>query len=217
MAIVTPDKRVLLVVANLSKWGEPKLQRLYEWLDENAVRVAELLMKPHYRHIDALTGPEATRSNFVNRIISLAQDPQTEALDVILSLHGEKDTLYFEDGPVATSELRDELKAADLKHRLRLLYSTACYGASHARDFVKAGFRTASGAMALNTNGAYDFPAQLLHWGLGNTYRLAVSRGNNLVFLRMHDTIAKALGFDDVNSAKVIEGKKLTRITDGAV
>jgi hypothetical protein len=153
----------------------------------------------------------------VDRLTNLAQDPQTKAIDVFLSLHGLPDTLFFEDGPIATSDLRDQLKAADLKERLRLFYSTACYGASHARDFVKGGFRTASGAVGTNTNGPYDYPAQLYNWGLGKTYRAVIKLGNHPAFMTTHDTIAEKFGFDDADSEKIIEGKKLTRITSGAV
>jgi hypothetical protein len=216
MADVTTDERTLLVVANLSTWGEPKLQWLYEWLDRNAVSVARLMLEPHYREIHTLTGAETTRSSFVNEIARLAQEPQTKALDVFLSLHGLEGLLYFEDGPAKSSAVGEVLGQADLRHRLRLLYSTACYGATHAPDFVKAGFRVASGAMALNANGPYDFPTQLLHWRKGETYRLAVKRANNRVFIDTHDAIARGLGFDPVNSEKVIEGKKLTRIRSEA-
>jgi hypothetical protein len=217
MADVSKDERTLLVVANLSTWGQPRLQWLYEWLDQNAVTVARFLMAPSYWQIQTLTGAQATRSNFVEKIIRLAQEPQTRVLDVFLSLHGLRGVLYFEDGPVASSAVGEELRQAGLEHRLRLLYSTACYGASHAADFVKAGFRVASGAMALNANGPYDFPTQLLHWRAGETYRLAVRRANNRVFLETHDAIARGLGFGDVNSEKAIEGKKLTRITSEAM
>ena len=216
MADVSKDERTLLVVANLSTWGQPRLQWLYEWLDRNAVSVAKLMLEPHYRQIQTLTGAETTRSNFVEEITRLAQEPETKALDVLLSLHGLDGVLYFEDSPAQSSEVGEELKQADLGHRLRLLYSTACYGASHAVDFVKAGFRVASGAMALNANGPYDFPTQLLHWRAGETYRLAVRRANNRLFIDTHDAIARALGFDPVNSEKAIEGKKLTRITSEA-
>jgi len=216
MADVSKHERTLLVVANLSTWGQPRLQWLYEWLDQNAVTVARLMMGPCYRQIQTLTGAETTRSNFVERIIRLAEEPQTKVLDVFLSLHGLDGVLYFEDGPVESAAVGEELGEAELKHRLRLLYSTACYGATHAADFVNAGFRVASGAMALNANGPYDFPTQLLHWRRGETYRLAVKRANNRVFIDTHDAIARGLGFTDVNSEKAIEGKKLTRITSAA-
>jgi hypothetical protein len=214
MADVIKDERALLVIANLTTHGDPRFQWLYQWLDENAIRVAKLLLEPHYRLIATLTGPEATKVNFVDHMTNLVQDAQTKALDVFVHLHGLPGELFFVEGPVKSADLGEEIKSASLLP-LRLLYSTACYGASHAPDFVKAGFRTASGAIATCANGPYDYPAQLLTWRKGETYRQVVKAGNHPVFLMTHDAIARAFGFDDVNSEKVIEGKKLTRITSG--
>ncbi len=212
MSVINRDERVLLVVANLTKWADPDFSKLYEWLDQNAVNAAKVMMALHYRLVDTLVGPEATCADFVDRLTALAQDPQTKAVDVFLHLHGLENELFFEEGPVETSELGDQLQAAGLKERLRLLYSTACFGATHAPDFVRGGFRVASGAVAINANGPYDYPAQLFNWGLGQTYRMVVQAGSNPMFLAILDNVAKAMGFDDVNSRKEIKGRVLTRI-----
>lgn len=212
MSVISRDERVLLVVANLTKWADPDFRKLYEWLDQNAVNVAKVMMGLHYREIDKLVGPEATSANFVERLTALAQDPQTKAVDVFLHLHGLENELFFEEAPVETSELGDQLKAAGLKERLRLLYSTACFGATHAPDFVRGGFRVVSGAVAINANGPYDYPAQLFTWGLGQTYRMAVQSGSNPLFMAALDSVAKAMGFEEVNSKKEIKGRVLTRI-----
>lgn len=212
MGVINRDERVLLVVADLTKWADPDFHRLYEWLDQNAVNVAKVMMGLHYRLVDTLIGTEATSANFVERLITLAEGPQTKAVDVFLHLHGLENELFFEEGPVEAAELGDQLKEADLKERLRLLYSTACFGATHAPDFVRGGFRVVSGAVSINANGPYDYPAQLFNWGLGQTYRMVVQAGNNPMFMVILDNVAKAMGFDDVNSKKEIKGRVLTRI-----
>jgi hypothetical protein len=209
---VKPEERVLLVIANLTTHGVDRLRRLYQWLDENSVRVAKLLMDDHYRKIEVLTGDDATKDAFIQNLVTLSSDPQTKAVDAFIGLHGLENELWFHDGPVQTSDLGEEIRAEKLKQRLRLLYSTACYGASHAPDFIRAGFRVASGATRTNANGPYDYPTQLACWGRGWTYRSTVNLANSPVFIAMHDAIAKLLGFDDVNSEKIIEGRKHTRI-----
>jgi hypothetical protein len=213
---VTKDQRALLVVANLTTWADDRYGRLYEWLDQNAVRVAKALLRLLYRQINALTGASATREHFVQSVTEMALDPHTRALDVFLHLHGQPGRLFFEEGPVETSDLADELAAARLGQRLRLLYSTACYGASHAPDFVKAGFRVASGSVGANANGPYDYPVQLLRWGLGQTYRMVASAGNQPAFMATLDNLARTLGFDDISSHKVVHGRVQTRITTEA-
>jgi hypothetical protein len=213
---VSKEERALLVVTNLATGGVLNFQKLYEWFDTNAIKVAKGLLEPKYRLVETLTDADVTSANFIDRLKSLAADPQTKAVDVILVLHALPDILVFDDGRIPIEDLRDQIKAEGLKHRLRLLYSTACFGASHAPHFVEAGFRVASGAIGSNTNGPYDYPTQLYNWGKGETYRLAVSRGSNWIFMAIHDEIAEALGFDDVDSTKEIAGRVLTRITSPA-
>jgi len=220
MSEILKENRALLVVANLVLGDgddEGDYDKLYEWLDKYAVLVANMLMRPVYRVVESLTENRVTLTGFVDRVVQLALDPQTQALDVFLVMHGSETRLFFDDVSVTTADLAEMLAAADLAHRLRLLYSTACYGALHAEDFVKAGFRTASGALAVCANGPYDFPTQLLKWGTFNTYRSAMAAGNNPVFRVIHDNAAKLMGFTDVNSEKTIAGKKLTRITSPAI
>ena len=213
---VSKDERALLVVANLTTWADGRYKALYQWLDQNAVSVAKVLMRLHYRQIEALAGPHATRESFVRRITDMARDPRTRALDVFLHLHGQPGKLFFEEGAVGTEGLAAQLAGAGLSERLRLLYSTACYGASHAPDFLKAGFRIASGSLGANANGPYDYPVQLLNWGLGQTYRMVARAGNHPAFMSTLDNLARALGFEDVNSHKTLHGRVLTRITTEA-
>ena len=215
-AAVDVKERVLLLVANLTTHGVDSLKLLYQWLDDNAVKVAKLLMSDDYRKIEVLTGSDATKDAFIESLVTLSSDPQTRAVDVFLGLHGLENQLWFHEGPCQTSDLGEEIRAENLKQRLRLMYSTACYGASHAPDFIRAGFRVASGAKRTNANGPYDYPTQLACWGKGWTYRSTVNLANSPIFIKMHDAIAGLLGFDDVDSEKLIEGRMHTRITTPA-
>jgi hypothetical protein len=163
-----------------------------------------------------LTGSKATSNGFLDSIQALAQDPQTRAVDVFLVLHGLEGKLHFDDGFITSAGLKTRLQDLDLAHRLRLLYSTACYGASHAGDFVEAGFRVASGALGINANGPVDYPVQLHEWGDNKRYQTAVNAGNNRLGIWTHDAVARALGFGNVNSEKIVVGRKYTRITSEA-
>ena len=94
---------------------------------------------------------------------------------------------------------------------------TACYGATHAADFVRAGFRIASGAVGVNANGAHDYPAQLLVWGLGAPYKDALKAGNNRQITALYDKLARKANFEDVNSIKLAMGRGSTSISSSAV
>lgn len=138
------------------------------------------------------------------------------AVDVILQLHGSKNGLTFYDGKVNTKDLADQIKAKNLKRRLRLLYSLACYGYTHTDDFLNAGFRTVSGARGVNSNSATDYPAQLGSWAASKRYRDCVKAGNAEPGRSTADNAAKMMNFSKADSYKKIRGDKNIRITSNA-
>ena len=156
-----------------------------------------------------------TSANFIDCIASLASDDQLQALDVFLHVHGLKGALVFKDGQKSISEISEKLRKARLKKKLRVLYSTACFGQTHAPSFVKAGFRVASGANAVNANAFIEYPAFMDAWRDERTFKSAVYRAPKALTVAQ-DRLAKlvlgdALG--PVNSFKQIKGRSYTRIT----
>lgn len=213
MATVDKNQRELLLVINLVDFGDPKYMWLYQWLDANAEAYTNVALGPFYHRITILKGLAATCNAFVDHLGFIANQPHVRALDVILHLHGATGKLWFADGAIATNTLSDQIKVKNLRGRLRLLYSVACYGETHAQDFVDAGFRVASGARGTNANSTHDYPTQLGVWASGGFYKTAVQNGNSPALRTMHDNLAKAHGFLDANSEKFIRGREYTRIT----
>lgn len=216
MSTVDKNHREVLLVINLIDHGQDNWKWLYQWLDANAEAYTNLTLSPFYNRITVLKGLAATCQAFVDQVELIAKQPHVEALDVILHLHGGNRKLWFADGAIGTSSLRDQLKAKNLYSRLRLLYSVACYGETHAQDFVDAGFCTASGARGVNANSTHDYPTQLALWTGGSYYKTAVQQGNNSALRTMHDNLARLHGFPEANSEKFIRGKQYTRITSKA-
>lgn len=218
--MVNRQERVLLVIADLSTYGRDDLTWLYRFLERAAVAVPKLILGLAYRRVYALTGSQATAETFAGSLAEMAADPQTQAVDVLLHLHGDHQILWFSDRGVYMDQLQgliaEQLPDPELRRRLRLLYSTACYGAEHAIAFANAGFRVASGAIGVNANGIWDYPVELLLWGLGVPYRTALSAGNSRLISRIHDWVARKLRFEDVNSVKTAAGDGVTRITSPA-
>lgn len=217
MSNVQKNNRVLLIVVNLSSEEGSKLYGLYEWFDKNCISLANMVLGDHYREIVPLKDNVTSRF-FLERLINLANAPSHEAVDVILSLHGLNGKLCFGKERIPTKEISERLRAENLKNKLRLLYSGACYGNTHSADFIKAGFRVASGAIGVAANGAFDFPLQMYNWAKGETYEKAVKAGNLPIGIDISDGIARALGYDknEVNSFKRIKGNKNTYINSPA-
>lgn len=103
-----------------------------------------------------------------------------------------------------------------------MVYSTACFGLSHADDFVKAGFTAAVGAKAVNANAAAEFPLLLAQWGGGARLQDALAIADSAVTRMPLDGAAEAFAAvstprptwaGQVNSTKGIVGDRTVRIT----
>ena len=203
---VDKSGRALLVVNSLVAGGEPKYRWLYEFCEASGVAVAETLLRPHYARYRKLTAPNATRAAFLQALQALGGEPGVKAIDLLLMLHGSENRLHFDGGAIRTGDLRGELAGLGLGGRLRMVYSTCCYGDSHSDDFVAGGFRAAVGSAAVNTNAATEYPTVLTLWAAGSTLKDAVAAGENPLTRLPQDQIAKLMGFADANSDKTIRG-----------
>jgi hypothetical protein len=207
----TRTSRALLVVSSLVSAGRADLRWLYQFLQASGTALAELLLVPQYGTYRKLVGAEATRAAFLTAIEELGGMEHVVALDVILMLHGRDGLLLFEDGAVSSADLKGDLLALGRQEKLRLLYSTLCYGGSHTDDLLDAGFKVAVGAIGTNANGSSEYPIALMMWAHGSTIGNAIRLGAHALTRIPADLFARAIGFADVNSVKVVRGN--SRIT----
>jgi len=210
---VDKNGRALMLVVNLSKNVAPKDRWLYQFLDASSISLTQVGLGPKYRSMHLLAGSNATSGNFVSNVSSLAKKPENQALDVFLHLHGSPGTLYFYDGGKFSSSIKAELQPQNLSSKLRWLHSTACYGSTHAQDFVDLGFRTATGSIAVNADSAYAYPIVLSLYGNNTTVSDTINQANNPNMLAIQDAAARMKGFSDVNSKKLVKGQSDTRIS----
>jgi hypothetical protein len=205
-AQVAKSERALLVVSHLAGNGPGNWQWLYRFLDTAGVQLAEQIMGPAYGRMTRLTGDQATRQGFLNALCTLASDAAIRAVDVIINLHGSSETLWFKDGGVPMSTLKSNLTSLNLAPKLRMAYSTACYGASHADQLVEAGFNAAVGAVGVNANSPTEYPTVLTLWAAGRPLAEAVAAGEVPATRIPADQAATSVGFTGVNSDKTITG-----------
>ena len=88
MTEITKRQRSLLVISYLAELSIPDLRWLYRWIEDSAVDVARMILQPHYHTFSTLEGDDATYTNFVGRLQDLASEPEVEAVDVLLHVHG---------------------------------------------------------------------------------------------------------------------------------
>lgn len=200
------SERALLVVSNMVTYGRSDLKWLYQFIEFSGTTLADMILRIRYQIYQKLTGEAATKSAFVDTIAALGANDSVKAIDVILMLHGFDGTLCFADGEIESLALAHEISCLNIKDKLRMLYSTTCYGKSHAVDFVAAGFQTACGSIATNANAATEYPTVLTMWAAGSTLQSAIATGDLSLTRQPQDFSAKAMGFDDANSTKEIIG-----------
>jgi hypothetical protein len=214
---LTKSDRALVLVQTLKTQGDANLTWLYGFIEDSGVAVADSLLAWQYGKYIKLTGPAAQLPNLYNVMTGLHADSRVRAIDVILNLHGGFDQVYFDAGAVPAMQLQSMLAAAkniglsvangQPKYcKYRALYSTLCFGFSHADNFVNAGFRVASGASAINTNAGVEYPAFLSAWGSGLSYGMALSLSFNLDSTIASDLVAEAMNMGDANSIKITVG-----------
>lgn len=200
------NERALLVVSNMVTYGREDLQWLYRFIEFSGTRLADLILGSRYRICRRLAGTAATESAFVEALAALGAEDSVKAIDVILMLHGFEGVLCFADGETDSALLGGKISSLNLKPKLRMLYSTTCYGKSHAVDFVAAGFQTACGSIATNANAATEYPTVLSLWAAGSKLKNALAAGDLPLTRQPQDLSAKAMGFADANSTKEIIG-----------
>src|SRR4051812_38539551 len=163
---VQKNERALVVISEINQHAGD-----FAWLynfAENAGRwQVESTLKDDYVDYVSLYDQSATKNNLVSTLKALGGKPTIKEIDLIVMLHGNTNRLVFHEGRVYMSELKSDIQGLNLAKKLRLVYSTACYGQTHINEFMGAGFSTAIGAKGINSSGATELPIFVRLWSYG--------------------------------------------------
>jgi hypothetical protein len=211
--MITRDQRALILVSQLTQGVPENQQWLYRFIEAAGRNVAEITLKDDYARYITLLDEAASMDNLVGALAQAGADDDIQAIDLLVLLHGSPDRLEFNNGGWFTPSMATTLQGLGISPKLRLVYSTACYGATHNDDFIKAGFKTAIGALKVNTNSAFEFPMLLNLWALGWNVKEALKLGDKPATRKLADASAKAFGkinnlpwVKEVNSQKLLSG-----------
>ncbi|MDX8349362.1 hypothetical protein SLH49_15350 [Cognatiyoonia sp. IB215446] len=193
---------------------------LYEFLDDQGITQAMEKLRRSYATIIALKDRQASLRNIISNLRKLATDTQIREIDMIVHCHGFKSgalRLASDNGTgfsdVSGEKLEGELKNLGIGDRLRMVYSTACWGAKTAPFFIQGGFTCASGAVGVNTNAGTEYPDFLNRWRRGEGFRWSVEQAYEPITSAASDAFASTImGFSDVNSKKKVFGNSTINI-----
>ncbi len=205
-----------LVIASALDLGDGRYESLYRALQHAGPAIVRNTLDGSYARANALIGDELTEQALVDALAAAAST--SLAVDLILMVHGEPDRLVLSDGHGAASDVSIFDLAAklagneQLAGRLRLCYSTACFGFSHAQALLGAGFRAVIGARGVNANSATELPLLLRAWASGEHIGDALERADDPVLRDIADALARLAGFDEVDSMKMLLGDRTLTI-----
>lgn len=211
-----PSERALVLVTELAHAVPEDRKQFYRLIETFASQQAGQYAERNYGTYVEIPGERATLQGVVDTLADLAHHSDIRAIDVLLEVHGGPGELFFRDGGKTGDAVTKAFAGKpELKKKLRALYSGACYGASHVATWLAAGFRVASGARKVNTNGMYDFPAFLKSWTAGESFATAQEKGNAPYWLKYFDDLAEkkfGIGKGEADSFKVVEGASAVTI-----
>jgi hypothetical protein len=231
-AAVSRSERALVVVSEMDSGGLPELHDLYTALEVATAQVPSRILSVQYGSVKLLRNEDATLTKLRQTLRSLGANPNIKAIDVILSLHGAPNLLAFADRHENTERMADffELNSTpgaaritqQTKKKLRLMYSTACFGRSHNDDWRAVGFDTVIGARGVNANAGVEYPSLLGLWVVGQSVQTSLAPSNNDVTIAITDSPLRAAGelmnnaLAEVDSKKFIRGNALLTINSDA-
>jgi hypothetical protein len=190
--LVQKTQRALVVVNEVDQ-SSGDFQWLYTFAEAAGRADVELTLRDDYGDLVTLYDANATSKKLLDTLKTVAGKSTIKQIDLFVMFHGNKNTLAFaHDEKVDMSDLKVGIKDLNIANKLRMVYSTACYGSTHIDEFVSAGFSAAIGSVAVNANGAVEFPIFTKFWSWG--WELDDALGMTVPVRQFADDAATAFG-----------------------
>lgn len=217
-ADVSKSQRALIVLSELEVGSSPELAPLYTIMERLTADVPRSALGSQYASIKVLRNSSATLRNLKTHLYSLAANPQIKAIDMIVNTHGSEEVIHFYDGGHSMRNIKDEIADADapytaatytqLRKKLRMLYSTACFAATHNLEWLQIGFDVSSGAIGVNANAEIEYPSVIHAWSTGQPYSNGFRLSNTDAALLATDGPVRLLGEMRQDMLREVNSKK---------
>jgi hypothetical protein len=213
------QRDAVLFVANLASPSMEGYEKsFYEFVTFSAESIGKTFLQPNYRAVHIVKGTDATLAALTAKLNTAASTQAVKAVDLIFVTHGLNEKVAFVDAKRSMDEVKQAIVAglsASDRAKLRAVFSTACFGASHRDGWIGAGFNVASGSKGVYADSGTSFPAFLTAWSSGLTFAAAVKAANDSDPLRVQDkaavSVMRSFGtpdkfLNDVDSVRVVTG-----------
>jgi hypothetical protein len=210
---VQKNQRALVVLCEVDNGVPQDFKWLYKFIEGSGRSIVESELADDYIDFQKLYNQDATKDKLLNTLKTFSAKPIIKEIDLIVMLHGNNNRLVFHEGGVNVSALSADIQSLNAGSKLRMVYSTACFGYSHTDEFVSAGFSAAIGAVGVNANAAVEVSVFLKLWSWGWRLRDALAAAETPATRLPADAAARAFGAatdatwkNEVNSDKILRG-----------
>ena len=153
-AVSRSERNAVVFVAPLESAEMSALDRgLYDTVELAAYGGARAILSPAYGSVLVTEGSGATLAKLRTQLRGATNRAGVRAVDLIFVTHGATSRVFFADGARSMATVRDTLLnglSAAQRAKLRMVFSTACFGATHRASWLAAGFDVASGASGIS-------------------------------------------------------------------
>ncbi len=209
-ATVPKEERALLAIVDLAEEAA-KHKWLYRLEVDAAVRRIKRISGDDYGSIVIHARKEATYQNFLKSLEALLRDEKIQRIDLIIYVHGKNP-----DSPTGASvcfvgtpctpmgQVSDDVqkRVGDNSHKLRMVYSDACWGKYHMQEWLDAGFKAVTGARGVDANHSADLRKFLRAWGEGRSFEESIQIANKFWLTPVVDEVIR-----DADSFKLMKGE----------
>ena len=209
----------IILVSNGYVGGEKKL---YEFIEVATEKLTHSILASSYSTVTFVKGPDATLQGLVEALTAAARPTSIDAVDLIFSTHGSTNQVTLADGTVSEDNLLRALLAMpkQVRTKMRVCFSTACYGATHIDTWRAAGFCDASGAKGIYADSAVSYAPFLTAWAAEMTFAEAVAAANaadisdiaDQAARQFYDTQGRHDAAAHIDSTRARQGDGYTRI-----
>ena len=209
-------RNAVVFVSDLSAGFSGAEVTFYQAVEKAAYLGAVTILSPVYAHVFQVEGSEATLVALRNALNAATTGSTAQAVDLIFVTHGLNNNVVFAGNhsvPITTvrDDLTSHLSIAQ-RQKLRIVFSTACFGSSQRTGWIQSGFKTADGSLGVYADSASSYVPFLTAWALGQSFGSAVTIANLADPFHFWDGIANATFLANTpfagqaNSTRVISG-----------
>jgi hypothetical protein len=187
------QREAVVIVADLSAGLTGLEKTFYQGIEKAAYLGAVTILSPVYNHVAALEGTGATLAGMRNALSAATSHTGTKAVDLFFVTHGLDHNVVMADGRKSMTTVRNDLinhLTTAQRAKLRIVFSTACFGASHRADWVASGFDAASGSQGVYSDSASSYVPFLGAWALGASFGSAITAANLADAFHVWDALA---------------------------